>query len=1196
MPTETHQRVYDWLHRMPKDGLAAAKQLFGTELNYDYTNISLSHRDWPDRARNALAEAPTLLARHDSQFGSFDIIYARLAQGQHGRDFPLSLTAERLVVNQLLPNHPYSLFVFSDPSEQHWHLLNVRYDKNVTHRRVFRRIAVGPYERLRTASERISLLDLATISSDLFGLSPIAIQQRHDEAFDVEAVTGQFFQEYKVIFSFLQSELARQTGDTSWAHDFALQFINRLMFLYYVQRKRWLGNDPDFLAHFWQAYQKASRPADTFVGEWLSVLLFEAFRNQFQAGRSDRQYLPSGIRNALAMSPYLNGGLFEPNDLDRGHIVSITDAQFAKLFNFLERYNFTISEDTPLDQQVAVDPEMIGKVYESLVNVSEEADTRGEAGIFYTPRVEIDLMCRLALVDWLTNHLGAERKSLLSEAIFAFDEGDKQQADAALAAQDLWPRLEGLLRNITVVDPACGSGSFLVGMLHILDDLLARADGQLGQEETPYERKKRIIGNSLYGVDVMEWAVHVAELRLWLQLVIGTDLEPAELKFRPLLPNLSLKVRPGDSLVQEVGGINLAVRHGDVVLPALKGRVTYLKGEKLKFYNNVQERQYHSAEALQQAELQLFREILDARAHAIDNRLKEIADALRPQVNLFGEVQSTQMQLDQAMREQERGLLQTEAEQVKQGRQILRATNQVPFVWDIAFVEVFEGEKGGFDIVVGNPPYVRQEMIRDPHLPVERVTLESKKAYKDKLIRSVYTAWPDTFGYSLTTGIPRWKLAAKSDLYIYFYFHGLSLLNNKGVFCLITSNSWLDVGYGRDLQEFLLTRGQVNLVLDNQARRSFTSADVNTVIVLLGPPQDVKTPRPVSLEHTARFVMLTVPFEQVLSPVIWQEVEDAVSRRTTPEYCLVPVKQSELLVNGMDPEQKAYMGEKWGAKYLRAPDIYWTIIEKGKDKWVRLANVAEVQRGFTTGANEFFYLDETEIAEWNIEEAFLAWHLDTPRECYGISVSHSACTRLFLCNLPIETIKGTHAAEYIRWGERQGYHERSTCKSRSRWYDLGRRLTPIAAWPRTFFERHICYEMPAHTYCSDRLYGLSGDRLTATVMACLNSTYASLMVEVDGYQVNHGGIDTSVWWLQTLPVLDGKYVDLERVYACVRSRNIELARRELSLPDRRELDEVIFSILGLPLSLVDDLYEAVQMKIADRIHKARRELTRMSPQ
>ena len=222
--------------------------------------------------------------------------------------------------------------------------------------------------------------------------SPLEIQARHDKAFDVEAVTKQFFENYKSVFQCLQDDLADQTNDKQWAHDYALQFLNRCMFLYFIQRKRWLGNDTEFLKTFWESYRTSNQPVDSFVERWLNVMFFEAFNNKFHGGH--RQF-PDEIRRALSSAPYLNGGLFTENDLDDRHNFQISDSRFKAIFNFLESYNFTIAEDSPLDQEVAVDPEMIGKVYESLVNVSEETDERGDAGIFYTPRTEIDLMCRL---------------------------------------------------------------------------------------------------------------------------------------------------------------------------------------------------------------------------------------------------------------------------------------------------------------------------------------------------------------------------------------------------------------------------------------------------------------------------------------------------------------------------------------------------------------------------------------------------------------------------------------------------------------------------------------------------------------------------------------------------------------------------------------------------------------------------------
>ena len=467
---ERQQVVLDLLKGLR--GLDPLKQLFWTELNYQRVNQPLSRRGWSETAADALADDPLLFAA-GGQDDAFEIIYARLKSDR------LLLTLERPAVSTLLRDHPYALFVVSNTAQQQWHFINVRDDKDVSKRRLFRRITIGKDERLRTAAERLEMLDLAGMTD----FSPLGIQQQHDDAFDVEAVTRLFFADYRSVFRILWDDLKRQSKDKSWGHDYALQFLNRCMFLYFIQRKGWLGNDREFLRSFWQSYNRGTTAKDSFVDTWLNVLFFQAFNNKLT---SVPRYFPEEVREALAYAPYLNGGLFSENELDRKRQAvgtSITDKRFEQVFNFLERYNFTIAEDSPLDQEIAVDPEMIGKVYESLVNVSEEADERGDAGIFYTPRTEIDLMCRLSVVDHLANHLGAERKSLLYELVFSLEPDEKVAADKEVAAAGLWPRVGELLRDITALDPACGSGSFLVGMLHVLDDLQQRANQQLGVDE-----------------------------------------------------------------------------------------------------------------------------------------------------------------------------------------------------------------------------------------------------------------------------------------------------------------------------------------------------------------------------------------------------------------------------------------------------------------------------------------------------------------------------------------------------------------------------------------------------------------------------------------------------------------------------------------------------------------------------------------
>ena len=1052
-------------------GLDPLKDLFWSQLNYEHVNTPLPRRGWPQRATEALAEDPVLFAAGGAG-EAFQVIYARLNANC------LYLTHERPVVGQLLRQHPYSLFVFSTANQDYWHFINVKQADDPAKRRIFRRITVGQHEKLRTASERIAMLDLESVRKDMFGLAPLDIQKRHDQAFDVEAVTEQFFQDYKGVFDELQRDLGRQAKDKPWAHDYALQFLNRCMFLYFVQRKGWLAGDGDFLANFWQAYKDRKQPEgsrDSFFDKWLSVLFFEAFNDRYRGGH--RQF-PQPIDQALSMAPYLNGGLFKSNELDDRdkHDFAVTDARFGQVFTFLEQYNFTIAEDSPLDQEVAVDPEMIGKVYESLVNVSEEADERGDAGIFYTPRTEIDLMCRLALVDNLANHLGEQHKNLLYELVFALEPDEKEAADAAVAKAGLWPAVNDRLRAVKVVDPACGSASFLVGMLRILDDLQVRAAEQLRQRESAYDRKKRIIGQNLYGVDVMDWACHVAELRLWLALIIDVQMTREELHVRrdPLLPHFSFNIRCGDSLVQEVGGVNLGHRRGNMEIPRpVKDRLRRLQNAKLAFYNNQPDERLRTETAIRNEELAIFRDLLGERASVLAEEAKGLmrvqVAAPHRQMTLDGGQESSarQLTLDREAREAQIARLMEEAQTLKDQRDALRHAGDLPVVWDIAFAEVMDSEADGFDIVVGNPPYVRQESIAAPFVNGRQIT-EDKREYKDKLARSVYQAWHWFFGYSCTAvgETVRHKLDAKSDLYIYFYFLGLSLLNDKGSFCFITSNSWLDVGYGSDLQEFLLKHAHVKLVLDNQVERSFASADVNTAIVLFDHPDDRSE---AGLSRTARFVMFKAPFEQIVSPVVFEEIASSDSRRSTPEFRVCPIAQSQLLQDGCslkgacEPSELAtkkarqlgslikvtqYTGDKWGGKYLRLPDIYWTVMEKGKGRFVRIGELCDIQRGFSSGANDFFYLDETTAKDWCIEKRFLKPAILRPAEIITpeIALSHIS-QQIFVADESRESLRGTNAEKYIRWGEKQGFHKSATCLARGRaggeWYRL--RPRPPAA-------------------------------------------------------------------------------------------------------------------------------------------------------
>ncbi len=1224
-------------------GIEPLKELFWRELNYERINESLSRRAWADTVSKVLADDPVLFASGGSD-SAFHVVYARIASDT------LFLGPERLVVNRLLKEHPYALFVVSNAGQDKWHFINVRYDQEEKKRKVFRRITIGPHERLRTAAERIAFIDLEKIGGDLFGIAPLAIQKAHDEAFDVEAVTEQFFEEYKATFNILQRDLVRQTKDTHWAHDYSLQFLNRCMFLYFIQRKGWLNEDREFLRTFWETYWRSNRPDNSFVDEWLTILFFEAFNNKFHGGY--RQF-PPHIKDILQTAPYLNGGLFKKNRIDELHNFAINDQLFKQIFTFLERYNFTIAEDSPLDQEVAVDPEMIGKVYESLVNVSEEATERGDAGIFYTPRIEIDLMCRLSLVDYLANHLGDNYKSLLYQFVFAIEEDDKDAIDNTITKARLWEQIQPLIADVTVLDPACGSGSFLVGMLNILNDLQERVQRRLKIGEDVYERKKRIIGQSLYGVDVMEWACHVAELRLWLALIGDAEIEKQDLHVRnePLLPHFSFKIRCGDSLVQEIGGLNLYHARDTRLMPqTTKARITRLKTEKLKFYNNDPLCRFRTNDEITHEELNLFRDILEGRQKKIQEELvtlqRKVEGPRGEQVGFDGTVEKKphQLGLDIVALQKQIETLKNDLGLLSSSRDALKTVKDIPFVWDIAFVEIFEGDKEGFDIVIGNPPYVRQENIADPHLSREEITTENKKITKAKLARSVYQSYPKFFGYNRDRDTASRKLDAKSDLYIYFYFHGLSLLNRKGSFCFITSNSWLDVGYGKDLQEFLLKQCHVKMVIDNQVKRSFASADVNTIIALFSAPDDRID---WASDKTAKFIMFKVPFESILSAVVFDEVEEIRERKNMPEYKVYPVVQGKLLEDGYEVDEDSstfnvqgsklntedrtdlirdkqssgiliksakYIGNKWGGKYLRAPDIYWTIMEKGKGKLLKLHEVAKIKYGVKTGAdgwfhvkvikksNEYVTIESGDGSIHLIESQFIKPVVRSLQECNSYIVNTETLSHhIILIDIDRESLRKFNAMEYVKHGETTKYPsrtgggipaERPSCVPRGdEWYRIQYDREPTGFMFKIRRDKHFVAKN-SNAIGDDALYEIHSE--SKTLIPIMNSTLFAFFVENIG-RVPGGGsgpLAIMVSEAETLPIASPSVLSKEQIYiinSCFNSmakREVMNIFEEIKQNDHLKLDAIVFEILNLTSGERDAVYEAVINLVESRLKKA----------
>jgi len=343
------------------------------------------------------------------------------------------------------------------------------------------------------------------------------------KAFDVEKVTRRFFEEYRRVFERVEARI-KGFDNRERKRLFTQRLFNRLLFIAFIQKKRWLRFDSQtkYLAALWSAYSANPTMGSNFYRDRLMLLFFCGLNtpNDVNIVDIDRD---GPLKSLIGDVPYLNGGLFEEDDDDRNPDVLVPDECIGDILtNLFNRFNFTVTESTPLDVEVAVDPEMLGKVFEELVT------GRHETGSYYTPKTVVSFMCREAIKGCLGGY---------EELVDDYDSSGVSVQEAR--------ELLRKLTQITVCDPACGSGAYLVGMLHELQHLHGLLDtrAEATSLRDNYQRKLEIIQNNLYGVDIDSFAVNIARLRLWLSLAVeypGQKPEP--------LPNLDFKIEVGDSL------------------------------------------------------------------------------------------------------------------------------------------------------------------------------------------------------------------------------------------------------------------------------------------------------------------------------------------------------------------------------------------------------------------------------------------------------------------------------------------------------------------------------------------------------------------------------------------------------------------------------------------------------------------------
>ena len=617
-----------------------------------------------------------------------------------------------------------------------------------------------------------------------------AITRRWSDAFNVEKVTKSFYLEFRALrdrfVEVLKSENAMNpllAGTDEDAQAEVLRFVTRnlgrVLFLWFIQTKGWLDNDAHYLLNLYNTRCRAGRGHD-FFRETLIPLFFDVLakkpenRPKMAQSLGDLPYLNGGLFNQTAFEDRLYGEEREHLDVVIPNSVfdpRVHDPKTPTVLGLLSSYRFTTRESTPDDQSLDPDPELLGKVFE---NLNEE---RKKTGTYYTPREVVRFMCRQALDGYLHNVTGVTEKTLNALRLEALD---PTATDIRLLPEER-VKLEKALLDVKVCDPAVGSGAFPVGMLQEIIQLLigieqsADVSVSVGGQRVA-EWKEKIITNCLYGVDINPEAVEICHLRLWLSMVIDAD--------RPVpLPNLDFRFEAGDSLVDRIAELPLldslaGEKESTLPLGAVSDALHELERLRAKYAladDPVEARRLRAA--IKEAQL-------DAVRAQVDELTAQCKAALKGRHTRLGEMRRLGAQEDHTRKPQK------EADEMGKRMEVLDrfrehlspdAQYKKPFLWPVEFPEVFE--KGGFDIVVANPPYVRQEKLA----PMDQ------QAYA--------ASFPEVH-------------AGTADLLVYFFARAVHIAKENGRLAFITSNKFHRAGYGEGLRVYLPKQLAIEHVID----------------------------------------------------------------------------------------------------------------------------------------------------------------------------------------------------------------------------------------------------------------------------------------------------------------------------------------------------------------------------------------------
>ncbi len=592
------------------------------------------------------------------------------------------------------------------------------------------RTAIQQFEKLKASSQKLK--DLT-------------------KAFSVDAVSDMFFDEYKKNYEdiiqfitgkrmvkvnnkweeqvkndpceYIMQEFAAFANPEKAVRDYVKKLMGRLVFLQFLQKKGWLGvpanaewgcGDPEFIQNLFA--QTADK--DHFIDNVLESLFNDL-------NSEDERKLPQ------YRTPYLNGGLFERDASDETNF-PLPAKYMQQMLDFFSSYNFTIDENDPDDAEVGVDPEMLGRIFENLLEDNKDK------GAFYTPKEIVTYMCRESLIAYLQTDVEDEPTK---EAIRQFVT-NHDAAKLGNIADDIDQRL----KDIKICDPAIGSGAFPMGLLKEL--FLCRTALEGISQHQAAEIKKHIIQQNIYGVDIERGAVDIARLRFWLSLIVDEETPQA-------LPNLDFKIMQGNSLLEQYKGIDLSTMT----------ERKYDKKEGLSWFDNM-----------------------------VDVYREELRNMLAKYYNCTNHNEKNQLRT--SIINNVKKQLKEQSISVDFGDLDLSGNNQF-MLWHTWFYDVFS--KGGFDIVIANPPYIDSESMTNQGMGTLRDILVS-----------------------------RFGLSGNWDMYMAFFEQSFAISRNS--VCFITPDKWLSKPFGN---KFRATRliGQMQSIL-RAGSKVFENATVDAIITL----------------------------------------------------------------------------------------------------------------------------------------------------------------------------------------------------------------------------------------------------------------------------------------------------------------------------------------------------------------------------